>query len=152
MRDPDRSRLRRLQWLLLNAQRSHHRRFGLPSISTLHPQTYRTTQHRAAPLFAAAAVAPLPFVAMLLARLATEYDEGGVGIARQSGEPDRSGAREHRRAVQHDQAEGAAAQQDVGAPGGAGGAGWAHHPEWRFAPHAVPVPVSRRPVLRREGA
>ena len=50
-----------------------------------------------------------------------EEDEGGAGFARESREANGGGLGEHRRAIEHHEREGAAAEQDVGGPGGAHG-------------------------------
>ena len=60
-------------------------------------------------------------------------DEGRVGVAGELEEPERDGTGEGGGPVEHDQGEGPAAQQDVGAPSAAGGVGGTHDPEPRRA-------------------
>ena len=74
-----------------------------------------------------------------------EEDEGGVGFAGETGEAHRRGLRERGRAVEHHERKGAAAEQDVGAPGGSRGVVWADHP------HAFGV-AEVHPVARVECA
>lgn len=71
--------------------------------------------------------------------------EGGVGVAGDLEEAERHGAWEHRGAVEHHEGEGAAAQEDVGAPGSARRVRWADHPEAGY-------PLGLRPVGGGEGA
>ncbi len=61
--------------------------------------------------------------------MVAEDDEGGVGLAGEAGEANGGGAGEEGGTVEHDEGEGAAAQQDVGAPGGARGVVRADHPD-----------------------
>jgi hypothetical protein len=78
----------------------------------------------------------------------TEYEERGVGFACEAGETDGDGAREHRRTVEDDEREHAAAEEDVGAPCAAGGVVGAHDPE----PVLVSVRADVRPVAGGERA
>jgi hypothetical protein len=77
-----------------------------------------------------------------------EHEERGVGFACEAREADGDGAREHRRAVEDDERERAAAQEDVGAPCAARGVVGAHDPE----PVLVSVRADVRPVARGERA
>jgi hypothetical protein len=77
-----------------------------------------------------------------------EYEERGVGFACETREADGDGAREHRRAVEDDERERAAAQQHVGAPRAAGGVVGAHDPET----FVVSVRADVRPVTGGERA
>ena len=58
-----------------------------------------------------------------------EEEERGVGLTGELGETHTDGAREDRRTVEHDEREGAGAEQEIGAPGGACGIGGTHDPE-----------------------
>jgi len=58
-----------------------------------------------------------------------EQEQHGVGLAGELGQAHGDDARQHGRAIEHDQREGAGAQQEVGAPGRAGGIGGADDPE-----------------------
>ena len=74
--------------------------------------------------------------------LITDGDERGVALAREPSEPNRDAACEHGRAVEHHEGEGAAAQEDVRAPGRARGIARADHPDTR--PFAEVCPVTWR--------
>jgi hypothetical protein len=77
-----------------------------------------------------------------------EHEERGVGFARESCEADRDRACEDWSAVEHDERERAAAQEDIGAPCAAGGVVGAHDPE----PVLVSVRADVRPVAGGERA
>ena len=81
-------------------------------------------------------------------RVVAEREEGRVGFAGETGEPHGDAAREDRRAVEHDQPEGAAPQQHVGAPRAARGTVGTHDPQAVRCSARVDV----RPVARRERA
>jgi len=78
----------------------------------------------------------------------TEYEERGVGFACEAGETDGDGAREHGCAVEDDEGERAAAQEDIGAPCAAGGVVGSHDPKT----FVVSVRADVRPVARSERA
>ena len=89
-----------------------------------HPQTHRAADDRA---------------------LIGGDHERGVVVPREPGEPERHRTRERWPAVEHDQAECPAPQQDVGTPGDPIGVRRPDDPE-------TPRPGDRRPVPRRERA
>ncbi len=76
-----------------------------------------------------------------------QHEERGVGFAREPREANGDGAGEEGSAVDHDEGEGAAAQENIGAPRAACGIVGAHNPEAVFI-----ICADVRPIARRERA
>ena len=77
-----------------------------------------------------------------------EHEERGVGFACEAGEADGDGALEDGRAVEDDERERAAAEEDVGAPCAARGRVGAHDPESLAIPLALTCAQSRGASVR----
>jgi len=87
-------------------------------------------QREAAPVAARGHGEPQPERAPAIRRpgAVTQQEQGGVGIARELGEPHRDRAREDGAAVEDHQGEGPAPQQEIGAPRGTRRIGGTDHP------------------------